>query len=87
MLIRDVEKFMREHDMPATKFGRLAAHDPRFVLDLRMGRIPRAETQARTIKWMEEFEAGNRAMARPHSFRITANAEPIFETKGFCYAA
>ena len=73
--------------MAATKFGRLAAHDPRFVLDLRMGRIPRAETQERTLKWMKEFEAGNRAMARPASFRIAANAEPAFETKGFRYAA
>ncbi|MEL7217109.1 MAG: hypothetical protein AAGK01_01605, partial [Pseudomonadota bacterium] len=55
MLIRDVEKFMREHDMAATKFGRLAAHDPRFVLDLRMGRIPRPTTEARTRNWMREF--------------------------------
>jgi len=55
MLIRDVEKFMREHDMPATKFGRLAAHDPRFVLDLRMGRIPRPATEARTRSWMRDF--------------------------------
>ncbi len=56
MLIRKVEKFLREHDMPATKFGRLAAHDPRFVLDLRMGRIPRAATEARTLRWMETFD-------------------------------
>lgn len=56
MLIRDVEKFMRKHEMAATKFGRLAAHDPRFVLDLRMGRIPRPATEARTRAWMSEFE-------------------------------
>ena len=56
MLIRKVEKFLRIHQMPATKFGRLAAHDPRFVLDLRMGRIPRPATEARTLRWMEEFE-------------------------------
>lgn len=73
--------------MAATKFGRLAAHDPRFVLDLRMGRIPRPETAQRTLNWMREFDAGKRVMARPHSFRIAANAEPMFETKGFCYAA
>lgn len=75
MLLRKVEKFLREHDMPATKFGRLAAHDPRFVLDLRMGRIPRARTEARTLEWMAQFEA--RAAAH------TSN----FETKGFSYAA
>ena len=57
MLLRKVEKFLRPHDMPATKFGRLAAHDPRFVLDLRMGRIPRARTETRTLEWMARFEA------------------------------
>ncbi|MEO0463750.1 MAG: hypothetical protein AAF127_11510 [Pseudomonadota bacterium] len=57
MLIRKVERFLTEHDMPATKFGRLAAHDPRFVLDLRMGRIPRAQTEARTLRWMAQYSA------------------------------
>ena len=55
MLIRTIEKFLRQHGMPATKFGRLAAHDPRFVLDLRMGRIPRAHTEARIRRWMSEY--------------------------------
>ena len=57
MLIRQVEKFLRQHSMPATKFGRLAAHDPRFVLDLRMGRTPRDATELRTQAWMDGFEA------------------------------
>ena len=57
MLIRTIEKFLRQHDMPATKFGRLAAHDPRFVLDLRMGRIPRAETQKRIEHFMNTYVA------------------------------
>jgi len=60
MLLRTVETCLREHAMPATKFGRLAAHDPRFVLDLRMGRIPRPATEARTLRWMENYEAANR---------------------------
>lgn len=55
MLIRKIEQFLAKHDMPATKFGRLAAHDPRFVLDLRMGRIPRPETEARTLAWMRDY--------------------------------
>ena len=33
----NVEKFLREQQMSATRFGRLAANDPRFVLDLRDG--------------------------------------------------
>lgn len=55
MLIRTIETFLRQHEMPATKFGRLAAHDPRFVLDLRMGRTPRANTEARIRRWMTEY--------------------------------
>ena len=57
MLIRTIEKFLRAHEMSATKFGRLVANDPRFVLDLRRGREPRAATEARTLRWMSEFEA------------------------------
>ncbi|EAQ30697.1 hypothetical protein NAP1_07955 [Erythrobacter sp. NAP1] len=61
MLLRKVEQFLKAHEMPATKFGRLAAGDPRFVLDLRMGRIPRPRTEARTLNWMAEFAAASAA--------------------------
>ena len=57
MLLRTIETFLRTHAMPATKFGRLAAHDPRFVLDLRMGRIPRPDTELRTRAWMQGYAA------------------------------
>jgi hypothetical protein len=81
MLIRNVEKFMRNHDMPATKFGRLAARDPRFVLDLRMGRIPRPQTEARIMRWMAEYEASIPAPSinAPRPFAA-------FETKEFSLA-
>lgn len=65
MLIRKVEKFLREHEMAATKFGRLATHDPRFVLDLRMGRIPRAETEARITRWMADYSPPAQAEGQP----------------------
>ncbi len=55
MLIRSIEKFLRQHDMPATKFGRLATHDPRFVFDLRNGRIPRRTTQERVEHFMNKY--------------------------------
>lgn len=61
MLIRSVEKFLRHYQMPATRFGRLAAHDPRFVLDLRLGRIPRERTEARIRAFMAGFEAAKAA--------------------------
>ena len=56
MLIRSIEKFLRQTDMPATKFGRLAAHDPRFVLDLANGGIPRRITQQNVVQFMTSYE-------------------------------
>ncbi len=41
--------------MAWTKFGRLAAHDPRFVEDLRNGRTPRPETEERIEQFMSTF--------------------------------
>ncbi|MDD3799059.1 MAG: hypothetical protein PHE36_07780 [Novosphingobium sp.] len=67
MLIRKIEKFLRRTGMPATKFGRLAAHDPRFVLDLRMGRIPRTGTERKVEHFMNIYEnavTGETAHAR-----------------------
>lgn len=55
MLIRKIEKFLRETNMPVTKFGRLATRDPRFVLDLRNGRLPREETTERVERFIREF--------------------------------
>jgi hypothetical protein len=55
MLIRKIEQFLRRHDMPATKFGRLAAQDPRFVLDLRMGRMPRSAMETRVEHFMNTY--------------------------------
>jgi hypothetical protein len=55
MLIRKIEKFLRETDMPWTRFGRLAVHDPRFVGDLRNGRTPRPETAERAERFMAEY--------------------------------
>ena len=35
-----IEKFLKRSRMSASKFGRLAARDPRLVHDLRRGREP-----------------------------------------------
>ena len=42
--------------MAPTTFGRLAARDPRFVLDLRLGREPRGRTEQRVTRWMNDYE-------------------------------
>ena len=61
MLIRKIEKFLRTTGMPATKFGRLAIRDPRFVLDLRMGREPRERTELRVEHFMNEYSENSHA--------------------------
>jgi hypothetical protein len=55
MLIRKVEMFLRRTGIPATKFGRLATNDPRFVLDLRNGRTPRTRTAERVEHFMNTY--------------------------------
>lgn len=68
MLIRSIEKFLRQTGMPATRFGRLAAHDPRFVLDLRMGREPRTDTEARIRGFIAGYEAARQSAGElPHA--------------------
>lgn len=42
---RLIERFLRDQGLPPTKFGRLAARDPRLVLDIRMGREIRPEME------------------------------------------
>jgi len=61
MLIRKIETFLRRTGMPPTKFGRLATHDPRFVLDLRMGRTPRPHTETRVEHFMNTYHEGHHA--------------------------
>ncbi|KMS59224.1 hypothetical protein V474_08400 [Novosphingobium barchaimii LL02] len=56
MLLRKIERFLRETKMPWTKFGRLAAQDPRFVADLRNGRLPRDQTAARVEQFMNTYQ-------------------------------
>lgn len=57
MLIRSIEKFLRAYDVSATAFGRLTMQDPRFVYDLRNGREPRPDTEARVHAFIAGYKA------------------------------
>ncbi|MBO0750054.1 MAG: hypothetical protein J2O44_06460 [Porphyrobacter sp.] len=61
MLIRKIEVFLRHTRMPPTKFGRLAASDPRFVFDLRSGRTPRPKTERRVEHFMNKYQEDRHA--------------------------
>ena len=55
-LLREVENFLRNSDVPPTRFGREAMGDPRFVFDLRNGREPRPATVARIRRFLEDAQ-------------------------------
>ena len=40
-MLRKIEQFLDQSGMAWTKFGRIVAHDPRLVGDMRRGRQPR----------------------------------------------
>ena len=50
-LLDRIEIHLKETHMSPTRFGRRAVGDPRFVLDLRDGRMPRA----RTLRKVEDY--------------------------------
>ena len=53
-ILGKVERYLRKHGVPATKFGRLAVRDPRLVGDLRNGRELRAKTLARVEAFLAQ---------------------------------
>ena len=52
-----VERFLKETGLPPTKFGRLAARDPRLVLDMRNGREIGDRVAARLRIFMADYRA------------------------------
>ncbi len=55
-ILRDVEKYLKNSNMPAARFGREAMGDPRFVFDLRNGREPRPRTIQRIRAFLESLQ-------------------------------
>ena len=54
-LLRKIERYLRERDMPETRFGRLAVRDPRLVGDLRRGREPGQRMVERVERFLVEY--------------------------------
>ena len=61
MLIRKIDQFLRRTKMPQPKFGRLAAHDPRLVTDLRGGRVPGRKLEQRVEHFMNKYREDSHA--------------------------
>lgn len=58
-LLRRIETYLRHSATTATRLGREAVGDPRFVHDLRRGREPRPPTVARVAAWLDRQEKGD----------------------------
>ena len=55
-LLRKIEIFLNQTNMPWTKFGRLSVRDPRFVQDLRNGRQPGKKVTDRAEYFMNIWQ-------------------------------
>ncbi len=55
-LLMIVEHFLRRTGVPPTRFGRLAARDPRLVSDLRRGRTPGAVLRSRIEHFVNIYQ-------------------------------
>ena len=53
-LLRRIEIFIRDNNIPATRFGREAVRDPRLVLDMRKGREPGQRMTMRVEHFMNK---------------------------------
>ena len=59
-LLMIIERFLRDTGMAATRFGREAVKDPRFVLDLRLGREPGTRVRCRVEHFMNIYRRDRR---------------------------
>ena len=50
----EIEQFMAEHAISATRFGIAALRDPRFVHEVRQGRAPSIVTAERVREFMRD---------------------------------
>ncbi|MBV9843284.1 MAG: hypothetical protein JOY99_17405 [Sphingomonadaceae bacterium] len=55
-LLHRIERHLDRSGTPATRFGREAVNDPRFVIDLRNGRELRPTTRAKVIAYLDRAE-------------------------------
>lgn len=53
-LLFEIYRYLRATGMPETKFGRMAVRDPRFVHDLRNGRMTGPSVERRVRGFMRE---------------------------------
>ena len=76
-LLDRIEMHLISHRISATRFGRRAVGDPRFVLDLRLGRRPRRRTLERLNAYLEWIESGKEGKALRRSLVFLPAGETV----------
>jgi hypothetical protein len=61
-LLDTIEQYLQTTGLSATRFERLAVKDPRFVEDLRAGRVLRAKTSKRVQEFLVRYDGKCRAL-------------------------
>lgn len=59
-LLHSINQHLEAASISASRFGREALGDPRFVRDLRRGRVPRPETEAKVRAYLAAASAAGR---------------------------
>ena len=73
-LLDRIEIHLINHRISATRFGRRAVGDPRFVLDLRLGRRPRRRTLERLNAYLDRLERSSDSKAPMRGGRLSVGA-------------
>ena len=60
-LLDTIEEYLQTTGLSATRFGRLAVKDPRFIEDLRAGRVLRPKTSKRVQEFLARGDGNCRA--------------------------
>ncbi len=60
-LLSTIERYLRESDVPASRFGRDCMGDPGFVASLRRGRDPRDATIRRVSAYLATVRSAAKA--------------------------
>jgi hypothetical protein len=50
------ERFVARHDLAPSRFGRDAVNDPRFITDMRRGKVPRPATMDKVEEYMRHYK-------------------------------
>lgn len=56
-LLSEVEEFLLREDVKASRLGRDVMRDPRFVRELRRGRVVRPSTESKVRGYIEKYKS------------------------------